>query len=181
MKRVVTRRQRYDEKLKSSNWFPIELCTINFKHDANLGFLIRAAACFGVRTINVIGDHPPRSVLNPLSGSLYDYVEIKKYSHPREFLDYAKTNQIKLVSAELSGNSKSIHIYDFNYSSRLALVVGQEHTGIPIDILNCSDQIYIPMPGPGFCLNTSQAANVILYEAIKQYEIQNQEKIKVVS
>jgi len=181
MKRIATRRQRYDEKLKSSNWFPIELCTINFKHDANLGFLIRAAACFGVRTINVIGDHPPRSVLNPLSGSLYDYVEIKKYSHPREFLDYAKANGIKLVSAEISENSEPIHSYDFDYSGRMVLVVGQEQSGIPIDILSYSDQIYIPMPGPGFCLNTSQAANIILYEATKQYEIQNQAKIKVVS
>jgi len=28
------------------------------------------------------------------------------------------------------------------------------------------------MPGVGFCLNTSQAANIILYEATKQYDKQ---------
>jgi tRNA G18 (ribose-2'-O)-methylase SpoU len=170
MKRSLTRRNRYDQKLKSSKWFPIELCAINFKHDANLGFLIRAAACFGIRRINVIGDCPPRSILNPLSGSLYDYIEIKKYSRPCEFMDYAKAEGLRVVSAELSENSTPIDVFTFDYSSRLVLVVGQEHTGVPIEILKNSDQVYIPMPGPGFCLNTSQAANILLYEAVKQYE-----------
>jgi tRNA(Leu) C34 or U34 (ribose-2'-O)-methylase TrmL len=27
------------------------------------------------------------------------------------------------------------------------------------------------MPGAGFCLNTSQAANIIIYEAVKQLSI----------
>jgi len=26
------------------------------------------------------------------------------------------------------------------------------------------------MPGVGYCLNTSQAANILLYEAVKQFE-----------
>ena len=177
MKRFDTRRQRYNRKLKSSTWFPIELCTINFRHDANLGFLIRAAACFGVRKIHVIGEHPPRSVLNPLSGSLYDYVEIKKYSRPSEFVDYAKANEFRIVAAEIHESAIPLHSYTFNYSSRVVLVVGQEESGTPIEIIKNSDTVFIPMPGPGFCLNTSQTANVLLYEAIKQYESQNKEKI----
>jgi tRNA(Leu) C34 or U34 (ribose-2'-O)-methylase TrmL len=28
------------------------------------------------------------------------------------------------------------------------------------------------MPGAGFCLNTSQAANIVIYEAVKQMEEQ---------
>ena len=167
--RLKTRRQRYDDKLAEATQLPIELCTINFQHDENLGFLIRAAACFGVQTIHVIGDHPPRSILNPLSGSLYDYVDIHKYSKPSEFLDYSNKNEIKLVSAEISETSKSIFAFDFDFTRRLCLVVGQEKSGVPLEILLCSEHIYIPMPGVGFCLNTSQAGNIILYEASKQY------------
>ncbi len=181
MKRSLTRRNRYDIKLKSSKWFPIELCTINFKHDANLGFLIRAAACFGIRRINVIGDCPPRSILNPLSGSLYDYIEIKKYSRPCEFLDYVKAEGLRVVSAEISQDSTPLDVFTFDYSSRLVLVVGQEYSGVPIEILRNSEQVYIPMPGPGFCLNTSQAANIMLYEAVKQYETKVKEKNQTAS
>lgn len=168
--RNETRRERYDHKLHSSKSYPISLVCINFMHDGNLGYLIRSAGCFGVDCIHVIGSIPERKVLNPLSGSLYDYVQIKRYSSPRSFLDYTKANKIKLVSAEISENSESINSYSFDFSSHMALVVGQEECGVPIEILLNSDIVHIPMPGSGYCLNTSQAANIILYEAIKQYD-----------
>jgi len=30
--------------------------------------------------------------------------------------------------------------------------------------------VYVEMPGVGYCLNTAQTANILLYEAVKQYE-----------
>ena len=167
--RSKTRRERYDEKSKNAQKFPIELCTVNFMHDGNLGYLIRAAACFGVQKIHVIGSYPSRAVLNPLSGSLYDYVQIQKYSTPREFLDMAKYRKMGLISAEISEDSTPITSYTFPSDRHMCLVVGQERLGIPIDILlNSEAKVEIPMPGVGFCLNTSQAANILLYEATKQ-------------
>ena len=129
----------------------------------------------------MIGDCPPRSILNPLSGSLYDYIEIKKYSRPCEFLDYVKAEGLRVVSAEISQDSTPLDVFTFDYSSRLVLVVGQEYSGVPIEILRNSEQVYIPMPGPGFCLNTSQAANIMLYEAVKQYETKVKEKNQTAS
>ena len=40
-------------------------------HDGNLGYVIRAAACFGAQSIHVIGSVPPRSVLDPLYQEVY--------------------------------------------------------------------------------------------------------------
>ena len=168
--RMLTRRERYDRNLPKAQKFPIELCTVNFVCDGNLGYLIRAAACFGIEKIHVIGSCSSRSVLNPLSGSLYDYVQIQKYSSPRDFLDMVKARNISLISAEISSDSVSIFSYDFPIDRHMCLVVGQEECGIPVDILVNSDaQVEIPMPGVGFCLNTSQAANILLYEATKQF------------
>ena len=99
--RDKTRKERYDNKRSIAKNYPIGLCCVNFKHDGNFAYLVRAAACFGANTIHVIGSPPPRSVVNSLSGSLYDYVEIKKYSSPMDFLEYIRDNQIKLVSAEI--------------------------------------------------------------------------------
>tara|TARA_Y100000593_G_C4242300_1_gene302783 strand:+ start:274 stop:813 length:540 start_codon:yes stop_codon:yes gene_type:complete len=166
--RSRTRRERYNIKSEKAKKFPIELCTVNFMHDENLGYLIRAAACFGVQKIHVIGSHPSRAILNPLSGSLYDYVDIQKYSTPREFLDMAKSKKIKLVSAEISEDSRSLFSYSFPLDRDVCLVVGQEQHGVPVEILVNSDKVEIPMLGVGFCLNTSQAANILLYEAAKQ-------------
>ena len=171
IRRKRTRRQRYDDKRSNSKTYPISLCCVNFHCDGNLGYLIRSAACFGAECIHVIGSIPDRKVLNPLSGSLYDYVRIVGHANPRSFLDYAEERQIGLVAAEICEGSRPISSYVFDYSSNIALVVGQEECGVPVEILMNSDKVYIPMPGVGFCLNSSQAANILLYEATSQYEL----------
>ena len=84
--------------------------------------------------------------------------------------EYARENNIKLISAELSKESESIETYDFDFSQPICIIVGHEETGIPVEIINNSDKIYIPMPGVGYCLNTSQVANILLYEATTQYQ-----------
>jgi tRNA G18 (ribose-2'-O)-methylase SpoU len=168
--RNKTRRERYQDKEGEARTYPISLACINFQHDGNLGYLIRSAACFGAEHIHVIGSVPPRSVLNPLSGSLYDYVKIKQHNSPTAFLDYVKDNEVGLVSAEICEGAESIASFKFDFDSPLVLVVGNEELGIPVEILKNSKKIYIPMPGIGFCLNTSQAANILLYEAVKQYD-----------
>tara|TARA_B100001029_G_C14967597_1_gene398246 strand:+ start:424 stop:723 length:300 start_codon:yes stop_codon:yes gene_type:complete len=94
-----------------------------------------------------------------------------------EFVDYAKVNKFRIVAGEIHESAIPLPSYNFNYSSRVALVVGQEGSGIPIEILKNSDTVFIPITIPGLCLNTSQTAKVLLYEAIKQYESQNKEKI----
>ena len=170
MSREKTRRQRYDKKKKTAKKFPIAIATANLQHDGNVGYLVRSAACFGADSVHVIGSVPKRKVLNPLSGSLVDYVDIFSYSDPAAFVEYASDNNIKLVAAELCENAESIETYNFDFTQPICIVVGHEELGIPAEILHNSDKIYIPMPGVGYCLNTSQAANILLYEATTQYQ-----------
>ena len=176
--REKTRRERYDEKKRTASVFPIGIACINFKHDGNLGYLIRSAACFGADIVHVIGSVPPRSALDSLSGSLYDYVKIKQHSSPMAFLDYCRDNGVRLISAEICEGTESVTSYKFDFSSPLVLVVGNEELGVPTEILKNSEKVHIPMPGVGYCLNTSQTANIMLYEATKQYQMREQQIIK---
>ena len=168
--RNETRRQRYDKKLKNAKRYPISLCAINFRIDDNLGYLIRSAACFGAERLYVIGHVPERHSVISSSGSLYDYVEIEKFSKPSEFLAHMRFEGTQVVSAELVEEARPLADYNFNFDRPVCLVVGNEATGIPTEILAKSDVVYINMPGVGYCLNTSQAANIMLYEATRQYE-----------
>ena len=177
-KREASRKQRYDKKRKYAKTYPISLCAINFMCDGNLGYLIRSAACFGTECVHVIGSVPARKDINPASGTLYDYVKIKRYDTPQDFLDYAKSNNIKIISAEVDETAESLTSYNFNFDRRLALVVGNEQSGIPVEILKVSEKVYIPMPGVGFCLNTSQTANILLYEAVRAYEKRKETSFK---
>ena len=182
MRRELTRRQRYDSKLKTAKKYPISLCAINFRVDDNLGYLIRSAACFGAERLYVVGHVPERSCIKASSGSLIDYVEIVSFATPRDFVDYAKSEGIQIVAAELVEQARSLASYSFDFASHLCLVVGNEQSGVPTEIIENSDVIYIEMPGVGYCLNTAQAANIILYESIKQYTqaIVNRNNLKLV-
>jgi len=168
--RIETRRRRYDRKLKSAKRYPISLCAVNFRIDGNLGYLVRSVACFGAERLYVIGHVPKRSRLEASSGSLTDYIEIIQFSRPSEFLTRMQLEGTQIISAELVEKARPLSSYNFNYDRHICLVVGNEKSGVPTEILQRSDVVYIEMPGIGHCLNTSQAANVLLYEATKQFE-----------
>jgi tRNA G18 (ribose-2'-O)-methylase SpoU len=174
--RIETRRGRYNDKIASGmvRNFPISLCAINFQCDENLAYLIRTAACFGSENLHVIGSLPDYEELRRKSGTLNHYVNMHQYSTPSQFLDYARQTRMGVLSAELDYEAKNIHSYDFinaiNQYGHICIVVGNETTGVPTEILANSEKIYIPMPGAGFCLNTSQTANIMMYEAVRQIE-----------
>ena len=170
MRREKTRRQRYDKKLKNSKTYPFSLCAINFRVDDNLGYLVRSAACFGAERLYVVGHVPERSRIKAASGSLTDYVEIIQFSRPSEFLTHIQVEGIQIISAELVEGARPLPSYSFGFSRPICLVVGNEESGVPPEILRNSEVVYIPMPGIGYCLNTSQTANIMLYEVVKQYE-----------
>ena len=169
--RTRTRRQRYDSKLKNAKKYPISLCAINFRVDDNLGYLVRSAACFGAERLYVVGHVPERSRIKASSGSLIDYVEIIPFATPRDFVDHAKSEGIQIVAAELVQGARPLSSYSFSFDSHVCLVVGNEESGVPSEIISNSDVVYIEMPGVGYCLNTAQAANLMLYEATKQYRV----------
>jgi tRNA G18 (ribose-2'-O)-methylase SpoU len=170
--RNKTRKQRYNEKMKNADSFPISITTINFHCDENLGYIIRSAACFGAECVNVIGCIPDRRELRKLSGSLLDYVELRQFKNPEDFLKDCREQGIKLVSAELTSTADNLEDYDFDLNRRTSVIVGNETTGVPQQLIVNSDPVYIEMPGVGYCLNTAQAANIMLYEAVRQFKKQ---------
>ena len=168
-KRSLTRRQRYSKKKDVAINIPLSIATISFDYDENLAFLIRSAACYGVKNIYVIGKVPPRSFLNSKSGSLYDYVSIRSFSRPTDFLSFCEDEGYNIVSSEITDNSYSLHSYSFDTESKTVIVIGNETSGVPMDILMRSDCVEIPMSGSGYCLNASQAGTVMISEYCRQY------------
>lgn len=179
--RVESRRNRYDRRLASAQKLPITVATINFGCDENLGYIIRAAACFGCTEVHVVGRIPDRTFLKSASGSLVDYVDLVQHSNPHDLIEYARLNDIKLVSAELHDKSVEIADYEFNFEQKTCIVLGNENWGVPEEIIYNSDVVMIPMTGVGACLNTAQTGNIILYEYNSQFTnyVRNRERLRV--
>jgi len=167
--REASRKDRYNNRLHTARKLPITIATINFGCDENLGYIIRAAACFGCDEIHVIGRIPDRSFLNSASGSLFDYVGLVQHSNPHDLIAYTRDRGIKLIAAELCDKSISLDDYEFDFSQKSCIVLGNENWGVPEEIIHNSDVVMIPMPGIGACLNTAQTGNIILYEYNRQF------------
>ena len=74
--------------------------------------------------------------------------------------------------AELDSESVNLYDYAWEFDTHNIIVVGNEMDGIPTEILDAADdKVYIPMPGQGFCLNTSQAGNIMAYDYVLKKEI----------
>jgi tRNA G18 (ribose-2'-O)-methylase SpoU len=171
-----TRRERYNSKITNGEvkYYPFSICSVNFQCDENIAYLIRTAACFGLKDVHVIGSLPHYEDVRRKSGTLHDYVNIHQYSNPSQFLDYARRIGMHVISVELTDGAINLHDIDIPETvtkyGHICFVVGNETTGVPAEISLTTPAVYIPMPGPGVCLNTSQAANIVIYEAVKQME-----------
>jgi len=171
MYRSETRRQRYEKKSQIAQTMPVSICAVNFGIDENLALTIRAAACYGAESVMVIGSIPDHSYLRPRSGSTIDLVNLKQFSNPHDFLQYATDNDYHLVSAELCENAVDIVDYSFPMNKKVIIIMGNEYTGVPAEVIFNSDPVYINMRGSGYCLNTMQTGTVFLNEYSRQYSI----------
>lgn len=173
MRRTETRRQRYDKKKSIAKTMPVSFCTVNFGIDENLAFTIRTAACYGAESVMVIGSVPDHAFLRPRSGTTIDYVKILQFSTPHEFLEHCRERGYNIVSAELCDGATELTDYRFSFDKPTILVMGNEYTGVPAEIIHNSDSVYIPMNGTAYCLNTAVTGAVILGEYQRQFILNN--------
>jgi tRNA(Leu) C34 or U34 (ribose-2'-O)-methylase TrmL len=165
--RTQTRKERYASK--NPKLLNASITTVNLLFEENLGFVVRAAACFGIPVVNVIGGLPDETSLRKNSATTSHLIEINQYGSEEEFL--SEHFEDHLVAAEICDRSQNIYEYKFprNSGKTINLIVGHETLGVPGTLLHyVDDVINIPMPGPGFCLNTSQTANIMCYELVRQ-------------
>lgn len=168
--RTETRRERYNKKINVAQKYPISIATINFMCDENLAYVVRTAGCFGLSDVHVIGSIPEYREMRKYSGTLNNYVQMHQYKNPHDFLVAMKNKGVKLISLELCDGATNIEDYNFDFSQQICIVTGHETTGVPTEVLVNSEKVFIPMDGVGYSLNTSQAANIAAYEAVKQYK-----------
>jgi tRNA G18 (ribose-2'-O)-methylase SpoU len=163
-----TREEIANSRKEKAKVFPVSIGCINLHSEGNVGFIVRSAACFGAKEVFVIGSLPDERLLRQFSCSMNKYINIRTFKNTRDFLAHARRNRIHVISLEKCDQATSITDYRFPLDREICIITGNETTGITNDILANSDCIYIPNPGIASCMNTSQAANVALYEYVRQ-------------
>jgi tRNA (guanosine-2'-O-)-methyltransferase len=149
---------------------------IHDPHNAQAVF--RTCDCLGFQNIYVIFEKE-RS-FNPVrlgklsSSSANKWLDFKIFKSSKECFEELKILGYKIYATALDEKSKSIFDVDFveNNNPNIALVMGNEHSGISDIAFDYADQlINIPMQGMVQSLNLSVTAAMVLYEISRQRQL----------
>lgn len=143
--------------------FPLVLMLDAIYDPHNLGALLRAAECFGVKAVvwskNRGCSLTPAATKTGVGAS--ELVSCVIVSNLAETVKRFQEAGYTAVTAEVGSEAKSLWKYQF--PEKTLLILGSEGEGIQPLISKISDEkIYIPMKGFIDSLNVSQAASVIL-------------------
>ena len=132
------------------------------------GAIARTAECAGVDAI-VIPKRESAQInadaIKTSAGALHK-IPVCKVNNLTDTVMFLQSSGLKIVGCTEKTDDT---IYDPDYKSPLAIVMGSEEKGISNQILKiCDNKAKIPMSGEISSLNVSVAAGIILYEAVKQ-------------
>lgn len=133
----------------------------------NLGAIIRTCEAAGVDAIIMPKDRQVmiNSTVMKTSVGTLDNMDIVAVTNLVSTIEELKKNGFWVVGTALEN---SVDYRDIDYSSKIALVIGNEGSGMSRLVTNSCDFIAkIPMYGTTNSLNASVAAGIMIYEVIR--------------
>jgi RNA methyltransferase, TrmH family len=154
------------ETLKESENFYLLLDRV--QDPGNMGTIIRTAEAFGANGIIItegcVDIYNSKTVRSSM-GAIID-IPIIYYEDIKEAIADIKKHGIKIISSSLHTNS---NIYSLDLKGDVAIVIGNEGTGISDYVIDSSDALAkIPMIGKAESLNAAVASGVLMYEVLRQ-------------
>lgn len=143
----------------------------------NFGAIARTCACAGVDAI-VISARGSVAIngdaVKTSAGALHT-LPICKVENLQNCLNYLRDSGLRIVAAT---EHTSTNYTDVDMTTPTAIIMGSEEKGIyEANLALATDQVRIPMTGTIESLNVSVAAGVMIYEAIRQRAMINNEEL----
>jgi len=160
------------DEFSASDKFPVTIVLENIRSAYNVGSVLRTADAFLIGEILIIGYSPLPSSQKVAKTALgaQDSVNWKYFKTTGEAIRYLKNKNCFIIGVEQT--NQSVQLQDLkNYTgSPVALIFGNEVTGVEADTLELCDKcLEIPQFGTKHSLNVSVAAGMVLWEAVKNY------------
>ena len=135
----------------------------------NISAVMRTCDAVGVQEIYVLNSKiPPHKKWGAKSSSsAAKWLTIHQYDNTDDCISSLRKRYSTILTTHLSSDAVSLHSIDFTKS--IALVFGNEHSGVSNEIRALADgNFIIPQVGIIKSLNISVACAVTLYEAYRQ-------------
>jgi tRNA (guanosine-2'-O-)-methyltransferase len=138
----------------------------------NISAVMRTCDAVGVQEIYVLNTRIPRhKKWGAKSSSSADrWLTVRQYTDAAACFADLRKKVDRIVTTHLS--SDAVSLYEMDLTGRIALVFGNEHSGVSEEIRALSDgNFIIPQVGIIKSLNISVACAVSLYEAFRQKSV----------
>jgi len=154
---------------KKSGMIPRLIVCDSLQDPHNLGAIIRSALASGAAGVVITRERsaPVGGTAAKASAGAVSHIDICQVTNLTRALKMLKESGFWVFGAVKEGDAQSL--YETDFSVPACLVVGSEGKGIrPLVKKECDILISIPMTGTLDSLNSSVAAAVILFEAMRQ-------------
>ena len=138
----------------------------------NISAVMRTCDAVGVQELYVLNTKIPRHKKwgAKSSSSAAKWLTIHQFENAEECFLELRNRYSKILTTHLS--SDALNLYQIDLTQRMALVFGNEHSGVSDEIRNMADgNFIIPQSGIIRSLNISVACAVTLYESYRQKSV----------
>ena len=156
------------EVAKERNEDPFILILDGIEDTHNLGAIIRTAETAGVHGIIIPKRRAAQvnSTVSKVASGALEYMKIARVNNITDTISKLKDKGIWICGTAIDAEK---YYYDHDLKGPLAIVIGNEGTGISdLAKRNCDFLVKIPMKGKVTSLNASVSTGIIVYEAVKQ-------------
>ena len=154
------------EEYKRTDKIPVIVVLENIRSLNNIGSVFRTADAFGISSIYLVGytAQPPHRDMNKTAIGATESVDWKYFNDSRSALDSLKKEDYKIVAVEQAEESIPLQKMEWSENEKLALIFGNELTGIEQETIDQSDMsLEIPQFGTKHSLNISVSVGVVLW------------------
>jgi len=157
---------------KSADHFPVWAVLDSVRSMHNVGAVFRTADSFNLSGIYLCGvtPQPPHRDIHKTALGATESVTWQYENDITVVLQKLKEEGYIILAVEQTHNSVWLQDYNFQKDHKVALVFGNEVTGVSDEALAlCNTVIEIPQFGAKHSLNISVAAGVVLWETVRVY------------
>jgi len=157
---VISKRQKF-----------LTLVLENIHDQHNVSAIFRSAEASGIDKIYLIyNTNKFPKIGKTSSASAKKWITTEKFESVKDCFEELKKNKFRIYSTHMNEEKKkNLNLYDLDLTKKVAIVIGNEHTGVSDEVKEMSDKNFlIPMFGLIQSLNVSVAAAVCVYEALRQ-------------
>lgn len=158
------------QECRNASKIPIIAILENIRSAYNVGSVFRTADAFLLEKIILIGytAKPPHKEIKKTALGAEDSVAWEHYTNSLDAIEKLKSLQYNVYAVEQTENSISLEKVMFNSPKKIAVLFGNEVSGVEQDtILQCDGTIEIPQMGMKHSLNIATAAGIVLWELIR--------------